>query len=339
MIEIENIWQELEHEARVTTREGIIRRRIMHECPHDLFIAFQKVKNRRLFLMKVSSEAVLKNHTVPAVRGFILDIQRFLDAGSDETLLALSLTDARYRDMFSLIVSDIIDHVTYIENETDCIQAFLERIFRWQHFLEKHKPDALGPEAQRGLYGELWFLREVVLKNLTHEEAIRCWTGPEYDRHDFQFNTCCVEIKTTASKQHQKLWIANERQLDDSNIQALYIVHLSLDTLQHLGETLPAIVNSIRESIRPSESANSLFEDKLFEAGYLIGHESAYSGVGYAKRDVNAFRVAAGFPRITEGDVPNGVGDISYSILVAECKHFEIKMSDLQKEVGGHEAE
>jgi hypothetical protein len=127
--------------------------------------------------------------------------------------------------------------------------------------------------------------------------------------------------------------------LDDSNIQALYIVHLSLDTLQHLGETLPAIVNSIRESIRPSESANSLFEDKLFEAGYLIGHESAYSGVGYAKRDVNAFRVAAGFPRITEGDVPNGVGDISYSILVAECKHFEIKMSDLQKEVGGHEAE
>ena len=335
---IEDIWQELEHEARVTTREGIIRRRIMHECPHDLFIAFQKVKNRRLFLMKVSSEAVLESHAVPAVKGFAVDLQRFPDLGPDEILLVLSLTDPGYRDMFSLIVSDIIDHATYIENETDCIQAFLERIFRWQRFLEKHRPDALGPEAQRGLYGELWFLQEVALKELTHEEATRSWTGPEYDRHDFQFSTCCVEIKTTTSKQHQKLWIANERQLDDSNIQALHIVHLSLDTLQHLGETLPAIVNSIRGIIHLSESASSLFEDKLFEAGYLAGHESAYSGVGYAKREVNAFKVTEGFPRITEGDVPNGVGDISYSILVAECKHFEVKMRELQKEVGGHEA-
>ena len=331
---IENIWQELEHEARVTTREGIIRRRILPECPRDLFIAFQKVKNRRLFLMKVSSEVILESHAVPAVKGFTLDLQRFPDLGPDETHLVLSLIDPGYRDMFSLIVSDIIDHATYIENEIDCIQAFLERIFRWQRFLEKHRLGALGPEAQRGLYGELWFLREVVLKYLTHEEAIRCWTGPEYDRHDFQFNTCCVEIKTTISKQHQKLWIANERQLDDSNIQALYIVHLSLDTLQHLGETLPAIVNSIRESIRSSESANSLFEDKLFEVGYLAGHESAYSGTGYAKRNVDVFKIAEGFPRIIERDVPNGVGDIGYSILVAECKHFEVKMRDLQKEVG-----
>lgn len=339
MIEIENIWQELEHEAKITTSEGIVRRRILQECPHDFFAAFQRMKDRRLFLMKVSSDNVLEGHAIPAVRGFTLDLQRFPDVGPDEILLVLSLTDPAYRDMFSLIVSDIIEHAAYIENEIDCIQALVDRIFRWQRFLEKHRPDALGPEAQQGLYGELWFLREVALKELTHEEAVRCWTGPEYDRHDFQFNTCCVEIKTTASKQHQKLWIANERQLDDSNIQALYIVHLSLDTLQHLGETLPTIVNSIRESIRPNESANCLFEDKLFEAGYLTGHESAYSGVGYAKRDVNAFRVAEGFPRITEGDVPNGVGDISYSILVAECKHFEIKMSDLQKEVGGHEAE
>ncbi len=336
---IEEVWQELENEARVTAREGIIRRRVIPECPRDLFVAFQKIKNRRLFLMKVSSDTVLEGHTIPAVRGFALDLERFPDVGPEEILLALSLIDAAYKDMFSLIVSDVIDHAAHIESESSCIQAFLDRIFRWQRFLEKHRPDVLGPEAQRGLYGELWFLREVALKGLPHEDAIRSWTGPEYDRHDFQFNTCCVEIKTTTSKQHQKLWIANERQLDDSNIQALYIVHLSLDTLQHLGETLPAIVNSIRESIRPSEFANSLFEDKLFEVGYLAGHESVYSGVGYAKRDVNAFKVAEGFPRITEGDVPNGVGDISYSILVAECKHFEVKMSDLQKEVGGHEAE
>jgi len=334
---IEEVWQELEHEARVTTREGIIRRRIMHECPHDLFIAFQKVKNRRLFLMKVSSEAVLESHAVPAVKGFTVDLQRFPDLGPDENLLVLSLTDPGYRDMFSLIVSDIIDHATYIENETDCIQAFLERIFRWQRFLEKHRPDVLGPEAQQGLYGELWFLREVALKELRHEDAIRSWTGPEYDRHDFQFGNCCVEIKTTTSKQHQKLWIANERQLDDSNIPALYIVHLSLDTLHNLGENLPTMVKSIREIICSSGASSTLFEDKLFEAGYLTGHESAYSGTGYAKREVDVFKVAEGFPRVIERDVPNGVGDISYSILVAECKHFEVKMREFRKEVGGHE--
>jgi hypothetical protein len=336
---IEDIWHELEHEARVTTRKGIVRRRILQECPHDLFVAFQKVKDRRLFLMKVSSDNVLEGRTIPAVRGFTLDLQAFPDVGPDEILLALSLTDPAYRDMFSLIVSDIIEHAAYIENETGCIQAFLDRIFRWQRFLEKRRPDVLGPEAQQGLYGELWFLREVALKELPYEDAIRSWTGPEHERHDFQFGNCCIEVKTTTSKQHQKLWIANERQLDDSNIQALYIVHLSLDTMQKLGETLPAMVKSIGEIICSSGASSTLFEDRLFEAGYLTGHESAYSGTGYAKRNVNVFKVAEGFPRIIESDVPNGVGDISYSILVAECKHFEVKMHDLRKEVGGHEAE
>ena len=95
------------------------------------------------------------------------------------------------------------------------------------------------------------------------------------------------------------------------------------------------MVKSISEIIGSDAASTSLFEDKLFEAAYLTGHESSYAGTGYAKRNVDVFKIAEGFPRIIERDVPDGVGDISYSILVAECKHFEAKMRDLRKEVGG----
>ena len=72
-----------------------------------------------------------------------------------------------------------------------------------------------------------------------------------------------------------------------------------------------------------------IFETLLFEAGYLDGNSSYYEKTGYIKREINFFKVAATFPRIIEKDLRNGVGDVHYSITVAECRHFAVNEADI----------
>jgi hypothetical protein len=215
------------------------------------------------------------------------------------------------------------------------LTTFLTRLKRWQIFLEQHSPDGLGEAAQQGLYGELWFLRQAVLPQLGTLRGVLSWSGPAAAQQDFQFSGCAVEIKTTSSKQHQKLSIASERQLDNTGTGALILLHLSLDARQGGGETLPEMVASVRSLLETSSSARDEFENRLFEAGYLDSYASRYEYTGYTIREMNYFKVEGEFPRIVEADLRNGIGDVHYSISVAECKRFSIVEADVLLLIGG----
>ena len=160
-------------------------------------------------------------------------------------------------------------------------------------------PGGLTPERQRGLYAELWLLRDHLLDAVGAVAAVQAWTGPARASHDFQFGSCALEVKGTAAKQHQMLRIVSERQLDVTGVETLFLFHLSLDTHRDAGQPLPALVDEVREACTARMSRRP-FEDRLFEAGYLDAHRHLYENPGYTVRESNFFRVAEGFPRIVE---------------------------------------
>jgi hypothetical protein len=136
-------------------------------------------------------------------------------------------------------------------------------------------------------------------------------------------------VKTTSAKQHQKLAIASERQLNDMGAGVIVLLHLSLDVRQGQGETLPGIVASVRSFVAEDTIARDELENLLFEIGYLDIHAPRYDNISYSIREQNYFKVGADFPKIIESDLRNGVGDVRYSISVAECKHFSIPESEV----------
>jgi Putative PD-(D/E)XK family member, (DUF4420) len=69
--------------------------------------------------------------------------------------------------------------------------------------------------------------------------------------------------------------------------------------------------------------------------GYLDVHVTRYEKIGYIIREHNYFKVEAGFPRIIESDLRNGIGDVRYTISVAECKRFSIIESEVIALIGG----
>ena len=141
-------------------------------------------------------------------------------------------------------------------------------------------------------------------------------------------------MKTTSAKQHQKLAIASERQLDDTGAGTIVLLHLSLDVRQGQGETLPEMIASVRSLVAGDVIARDELENLLFEIGYLDIHATRYENIGYTIREYNYFKVGADFPKIIESDLRNGVGDVRYTISVAECKRFSIPEAEVITLIG-----
>jgi hypothetical protein len=210
-------------------------------------------------------------------------------------------------------------------------RAFLGQLARWQKFLSASF-DGLSQEAQRGLWGELHFLREHLLPT-TGTTAVNSWKGGERAHQDFQFESSAVEVKTTLAKQPQVVRITSERQLDDSAWDSLFLNVIALEVRDGSGETLPEIVASLRAKLATDSGAREQFEDELLAIGYLEAHAERYADRGYQVRTVGFFRVGPKFPSLVEADMPAGVGDANYALSVAACEPFKVKPSDVEATV------
>ncbi|NMG20917.1 PD-(D/E)XK motif protein [Brasilonema bromeliae] len=330
---IRELWTELEKSIKLGGSEYLVRR-VRPDCACDLRIGVQEPTGNRMLLLKIRRSSASSIVDFPSSEGF--EVRRILlpSDGENYVTLQLVLTQNRYADIFTSLVDDVIEGVAGKQKEKAALEEFIIRLRRWQSFFKQHSPDGLSKTQQQGLYGELWFLRQVIIPQLGSRQSIQYWTGPRGTQQDFQFPNCAVEVKTTVEKQHQKLSISSERQLDGTGTGTLILVHLSLDVRQGRGESLPDIVNSVRILVQNDPIAKEELETLLLEVGYLDIHTPRYEEIGYTQREVNYFKVEGDFPRIVEADLPNGVGDVRYSISVAECKRFSLPELDVISLIG-----
>jgi hypothetical protein len=327
-MKIEDVWKLLEQDGNDGS-SGYLTRRILPDVNYDVYLAIEKPSNTRLLMLRVSSAFLDRKTVYPASSSFTVNRIALPQDGEEYGTLQLVLTNARYGDIFTTLVQDIVDYLALVPEERSAVSAFIIRLKRWQAFLEKHRTEGLSEISQQGLYGELWFLRQLVLLHLGLPKGLRCWTGPKGTQQDFQFLGCAVEVKTTSAKQHQNLAIASERQLDDTGAGTIVLLHLSLDVRQGQGETLPAMVANVRSLVAGDAIARDELENLLFEVGYLDVHATRYENIGYIIREHNYFKVGEDFPKIIESDLRNGVGDVRYTVSVAECKRFSVPESEV----------
>ena len=322
----EALW--LEMEGATVAQSGVLRRRVLPDAACDLFVGIEHPSRRRTLLLRVPQVEIPALESAPQARGVEMRIGRLPDDRADCTSVVLALADEACRDIFSVLVDDIAAHVGAAATARAAVEQFLSRFARWQAFLERFGPDGLSDSAQRGLFGELWFLRWYLLP--VGSGTVGAWMGPKMAPQDFHLPGLAVEVKTTTSKQHQKLRISGERQLEISASLRIIIFHLSLDAHRDTGLSLVELVTGIRAQLATTPLALATFNEDLLEAGYLDAHAQRYSRTGYLERERHFFEVLGDFPRIVGADLRAGVGDVFYSISVAECLHYEMPETDVR---------
>ena len=94
-----------------------------------------------------------------------------------------------------------------IKEEKPLVKVLLHRFEKWKSLFENVASAGLTPEEQRGLYGELFFLRKWLNNTTNKRKCIEAWYGPEKSNQDFQHEDWALEVKTSSGNNHQKIHI------------------------------------------------------------------------------------------------------------------------------------
>lgn len=312
MMKIDQIWEELE--TSETTQSSLICKRFSGEVLPNIYVALKAPERLRCIAVQLSNPFDIGSwNKFRDIKIEVIDDEK----DAQKQFLLILLLNSQLKDIFSALCEDLIYQVTEIDREDILIQALILRLEKWQLLFEKLNPQGLSAKAQRGLYGELYFLRKFLLNTTDPNFCIDIWQGTENAVHDFQYANWAVEVKTTHGKNHQKIHISNERQLDTAFVSNIFLYHISLNIRQGHGETLNDIVNQVRELLYEAPQAQTAFRLKLFEVGYFDHHREKYENTGYTSRQENIYQVTDNFPKITEDMIPLGVGDVQYSIIIS----------------------
>ena len=325
-MKIEDIWLELESDN--SFRTGILFKRYSPSVLPDIYVALRAPEKLRCIAAHISRDNEPDVHNWNRLRDIKVEILPD-DKDPSKSYLLFILLNNKHKDVFSVLSEDLIQNISQIVSETQVIKDLLNRLTKWQTLFEKLSQPGLAPESQRGLYGELFFLRKLLQREQNNNQCLKSWQVPSNKVQDFHHGEWAVEVKTTHSNNHQKIHISSERQLDTTIVTNLFLYHLSLDIRSDHGETLNQIVEWIENYLSEDALAFNLFKLKLFEVGYFALHKDIYEDSAYNIRHESIFRVIGDFPRISESQIRRGVGDVRYSIVISECSSYTVKEDEL----------
>jgi hypothetical protein len=325
------VWGELESSA--VTGAGRLRRRVEADSPQDLHLELAMPDRRRVLSLGLPVHSTLDGTRLPETRG----LEHRLVDGSTFKTLSLELIDPAAADLFAILADDLIEVTSCSTDPASAGGAWTGRVARWQR-LFRNGNQGLSAEFQRGLFAELWVMRELLKPAVGIAAAIGAWFGPDGSRHDYQLSSTSLEVKSCAANQPQIVSINGERQLDDTGTPSLHLIHISLDVHHNGPESLPGMIAAVRQ-LAAGSGAEAKLEDLLVEYGFLDLHTSRYANTGYTVRDHRAFNVREGFPRIIESELADGVGRVRYRLAIAACADFEVAESSVLALIkGGHES-
>ena len=236
--------------------------------------------------------------------------------------LSLTLLCENETAVFVEMCRDLLNFSEAARDEKQALKNFWQRYEHWQNFFAAAKNDLLSNERQRGLIGELLFLREQIINGRPLKETVAGWVGALKEHQDFSYGEIWYEIKTV-SEQAEKVRIPSLEQLSLERKGELIIYRLgntsgdsSIFSLESF--TLNSLAKNLSELLSKNSSALQRFEVLLFQAGYIEREE--YDDKFYRLAEVIKFVVDEKFPRLTKNNLPSAIIEASYSLNLRELQ-------------------
>ncbi|MBE7173144.1 MAG: PD-(D/E)XK motif protein [Williamsia sp.] len=325
MIDYKKIWESINAESKNNPIQSRIARRIPTVGVFDVFLATDTQKGVRFLYVKLENDKELTVSNLPNFRGLEITMSlTSLGSFNNEIFLVFAQSLISMNSVFELFISDVCDKIIQLQDRRSLKPSVIKTLLEWQLFFEKGDEELLSIQAQKGLIGELVFLKDYLFQKYSFVDSILYWTGPDGANHDFQIHEMAIELKATSGKQHKKVNITSERQLDDVGIKHLYLSIFSVNLHLNMPEkTLPSFIQKIYILIQNDPIAIYHFQIKLAKYGYSETDKEKYK-VGFTIKDSKFYEITEGFPRLLQKHLPNGVGDLKYTVVLSACTQYEI---------------
>lgn len=326
----EDPWKDL---APPSATDAITARRVDHTLHWGFFWA-KSLQNDCLLVLRHAAGSSPTSR-LPRLKG----IEMTLTDGDhrDERLLVLRLVDPPQRDIFYSLCRDIVSSSGAAASEKEAVAIALRRTWRWHLLLRGGAGGRLTPDEQKGLIGELIVLERWILPHLAPSAAVSTWVGPTSAPKDFEIGRIAVESKGRRGGATPYVAISSEHQLDDAGVDSLFLHVVELDQEQapeKAASTLTEVAERCRNAIAERDvGAVDLFEGLLAASGF--SWEDDYSDSRWAEGKHSLFTVAEGFPRLTAATCPAGVGNVKYTIDLADCEAYRVSEDELVDSLHG----
>lgn len=321
MIDFKEIWDSLNSESKEEATLKFAAREINTSSRYKLFLGSNYNSAIRYLFILLENEK--QDFSFPRFQGMDISIiSGSIGFYKNRNFICIKQNITGLENVFELVITSICKSILSINENEDLITHLVNDLNEWRIFFDKYKGNLIPLEKQKGLFGELYFIQNYLLQKYNASEIIEMWKGPDGAHHDFEFDRIAIEIKTTANKEHKKFTISSEKQLDNLGLDNLYLCLFSLNIHENeIGISLFEIANQLVESMNSVDRFN--FEIKLLKAGLSLKNKIE-NNYRFTLADNQFFEVKDGFPKITYANIPSGVGDLKYSVMVSACIPYKL---------------
>lgn len=314
--EISQKWLELESLGPLSQGERRIYETEVEVFNDPVLLALDDAFHRHL-LVPLSPNARISEDTKS--QGVHILQKTLVDGTVQKHFLDVVCQSNNLKELFAHVTSDMLQAIQ--ESPNTATQVCFQVLERWREFLSITGTNVLSIEKLLGLYGELWYLREIIRRNPI---SLNCWKGPEGGQHDLVVGELAIEVKTTQVRHGRFVEIHGHQQLEPPAAGDLYLAVIKVEQGQASNSSsVPDLIDSIHAlGVSLSDLAS-----KLERLGYSFADTDFYRTIQFQITENRLYHVDADFPQITsssftQGRLPAGIVRLTYQLdLTGEPPH------------------
>ncbi|OYU93538.1 MAG: hypothetical protein CFE21_20135 [Bacteroidetes bacterium B1(2017)] len=310
---IENIWNKI-----IPSGEGEFEYKLLSkESIPQLNIGFNK-KSQRCLILELPFD-------------FEKPFQQFekenlsLKYFKRENCLCIILNDDFFKDLFDDLILSIYSKIYNVSITEEYSELFTRHFFKWSAFFENKKTDGLTKDQVKGLIGEIFYLKNLLLNSeLNVDELLISWKGPYDEGHDFVFEFTDYEIKTI-ERYKNNVRISSEFQLESQKGKELELVVIFVNPDNENGLSLKSLINDIKTIVLDKFGDNSIFINALAQKGLIIGNLEQYEIYRYTPiEEISYDSDRENFPKLIRSSIPEEINKLNYNIRLNLIEEFII---------------
>ncbi|MFC1545197.1 PD-(D/E)XK motif protein [Gemmatimonadota bacterium] len=252
---------------------------------------------------------------------------RLVDMSVETLFVDLVCLKPHLNTHFDALIREVLDE---LKGSTDNPSHICTDILsRWRELLRGDSGGLLSREAQVGLFGELYHLREIVKRN---PDSVDSWVGPDGHRHDFERGDLALEVKCSVGTQGRFPEIHGHEQLEAEEGMRLMLAYLRIEQSPDSGESIPDLIDDILSA----GAGRSALNRKLTHIGYSDAESEAYKRYKWRVRESLVYEVDDSLPRVVNSSfqhnrLPAGVLNLRYQIDLTGNHPAPLESDELDK--------